>query len=106
MLTQKQLQHRLGVTPLTLYQWRSSQDPLPHHTIQKKSNKPGRLPVIHYDPVEVDDWVKKYKPLYVGKANQLCGCSYCEGRERTERGRNNSTASVEVVDSNLQQIWE
>jgi len=65
--TQRQVVDRLGVTHMTLWLWRKqSNDPFPCHMAPA-----GQAHHVHFDPVEIYDWIKRNRPALMPRALML-----------------------------------
>lgn len=74
MLTRKELEETLGVTPMTVYLWRKLEDPIPCRTVVK-----GERHRIFFPVAQVHDWLKKYRPNLAPKIGGLNGGSSNHG---------------------------
>ncbi len=87
-LTPKQLEHRLGVTPMTLHYWRKpdlykqpsrkpqpadKNPPMPTVVIEKSNHRRQVL----FDLDAIRSWIEKYRPAYLKKLSSVCNCKLC-----------------------------
>jgi len=93
-LTKIELEHRLEISPMTLYLWQKGSDttpPLPHVKIPKGSKN-----TILFCYEEVLKWLIEYRPALVAKLGVPCGCKRCA---RNDRVQNNISSSLTRSDS-------
>ena len=82
LITQKQLEHALDVSTMTIFKWRQGAvdlPPLPHKIIKR-----GERQGILFSPVDVLEWLKEWRPLLAQKfmKGEQCACKHCT-RKRT-----------------------
>lgn len=74
-LTKQEIEHRLEISPMTLYLWQKGKEDLPQLECVKVPR--GKMNGILFKFEVVEDWLKKYRPKIVGKLYVPCGCKRC-----------------------------
>lgn len=95
-ITQKQLEHRLEVTPMTLYLWRKGEGfsyPLPCNV--DPSGKKNR---VAYDEDSVLKWLEVHRSNLVQKFKEDgCECSSCTKRRITHTGAEGNSTIPQIL---------
>lgn len=99
-LTSQQIEHRLDITPMTLYLWRKPSATMPAipHIVQKRGNRNA----IFFPIDEVEKWIELYRPEKKDLIRKDdCGCWHCNRRRRKANDLHKKSAGnntpVEVI---------
>lgn len=77
LLTSRQLEHRLDVTPMTVWNWRQLEDPIPTTVLPGVKGRGGGSPV-RFPIGPVAEWLNRNRPTIVHKLfEDSCQCSHC-----------------------------
>lgn len=106
ILTQKQLEHRLGVTSMTIFLWRKgykTMAPLPC-TVTRRGEQGHK--VIFSIP-DVRNWLHNYRPKLEDKLEKsICKCRSCDtGTEKPPKESRNFSPGTQrriAISENLQ----
>ncbi len=81
-LTKIEVEHRLEITPMTLYLWQKGQGQWPVLPCIKVPK--GERNAIFFDYKTTKNWLQQYRPNLVKKLEKPCECKRCEKTRGTQ----------------------